>query len=61
MVFCKDCRFIIKPSGASYEPHPESLCSRAEKNMNYVTGEAMTPLCKYINNGLCRMFVARTV
>jgi hypothetical protein len=58
MVFCKDCKHICKPSGALYEPHPESIClSKHTQHWNYVTGDREKGKCKDINcNGECLWF-----
>ena len=54
--YCKDCRNICKPSGAQYEPHPESICRRCETS-NWVTGEHILGLCKNQNiSGHCSLF-----
>lgn len=55
-VYCKDCKYIIKPTGALYEPHPESICSRVYK-MNYVIGQRDSKLCKIYNKkGCCILY-----
>ena len=57
--YCKDCKYICKPTGAPYEPHPESLCL-AGGLTNYVTGENEHWLCKYQNsNGYCPLFAKK--
>lgn len=55
-IYCKDCRNICKPSGAWYEPHPESICKN-KLMINFVTRELSYPQCKNINtNGKCKNF-----
>lgn len=56
--YCKDCIHIVKPAGALYEPHPESICMNPSfLTMNFVTGEYIGPLCKSINkDGKCPGF-----
>lgn len=58
-IFCKDCKYICKPSGASYTPHPLSICMCEEYSiLNYVTGEREHRDCKDINiNGECNGYV----
>lgn len=55
IVICKDCKYICKPAGALYEPHPESTCLHPmTDHLNFVTGEKDRSLCKEINyNGDC--------
>jgi hypothetical protein len=56
---CAICHHIIKPSGAVYEPHPESICA-TEKIINFVIGEEVSVLCKERNsNGNCIWFERR--
>ena len=57
-VFCKDCIHIIKPAGAMYEPHPESIClSPNSIRPNFVTGKVGAAKCKDINpDGMCKFF-----
>jgi hypothetical protein len=51
--FCKNCKYILKPTGAYYTPHPLSICTFYKKN-SYVTGEIESLLCKDINkDGKC--------
>jgi len=53
MVFCKNCKYICKPSGALYSPHPQSLCLISEM-IDFVTGKTYKALCKDINiHGKC--------
>lgn len=47
-VFCKDCVHIIKPAGAMYTPHPESICLQSDV-VDYVTDERRHELCKVKN------------
>jgi len=56
--YCKDCKNICKPSGAIYEPHPESICiSPGAIRPNFVTGEIGADQCKNINRGgKCKLF-----
>jgi hypothetical protein len=57
-VYCKDCIYICKPSGATYAPHPESFCL-TEQVPDYVTGELRMVLCKDRNGvmeGHCHLF-----
>ena len=58
MVFCKDCKYICKPAGAPYFPHPLSICLCAiNSKVNYVTGMSDHVDCKDINiDGNCRTF-----
>ena len=60
-IYCCDCKFIGKPSGAYYEPHPESICLCGQiKSDNYVTKAEHNPLCKDINHdGMCKHFQAK--
>jgi hypothetical protein len=56
MKLCKDCRYILKPSGALYEPHPESICT-ISLTINYVTGGEYYRQCKEVNiKGNCKWF-----
>jgi hypothetical protein len=56
LTFCAKCRFIVKPTGAAYIPHPESVCS-TEGKLNFVTGEKDWVLCKDRNKkGDCCWF-----
>ena len=59
--YCCDCKFIGKPSGAPYEPHPGSIClCNQVATDNYVTKMKHTPLCKNINHdGICKYFQAK--
>ena len=60
-IYCCDCEFIGKPSGAYYEPHPGSicLCNQVESD-NYVTRVRHNPLCSNINHdGICKYFQAK--
>jgi hypothetical protein len=53
-VYCKDCLHIVKPIGAVYEPHPDSICATTEL-INYVTSKPRHESCKYKNaNGMCK-------
>lgn len=53
---CKDCKYICKPCGALYEPHPESICLATDV-LDYVTGEKKHFLCKDQNQcGYCGFF-----
>ncbi len=55
---CKDCLHIVKPSGALYQPHPNSICGDSRSLfVNFVTGEICHHLCTEINiNGSCEWF-----
>lgn len=56
ITICANCRFMLKPSGAEYTPHPESICT-VEWAFNFVTGEKYHPLCKDGNkSGNCFFF-----
>jgi len=60
-IYCCDCKFIGKPSGAHFEPHPGSicLCNQVESD-NYVTRVRHNPLCSNINHdGMCKYFQAK--
>jgi hypothetical protein len=60
-VFCKDCQHIIKPSGALYEPHPESICNNSMV-MDYVIGERKRIQCKAKNTvGICVDFLRNEI
>ena len=56
--YCCDCRFIRKPAGAPYIPHPESIClCDTVKTSHFVTNTLYNPLCKDVNHGgLCQYF-----
>lgn len=58
IVICKDCGKIIKPTGALYTPHPDSLCGdERSQRLNFVTGEKYLSRCDEINfNGDCEWF-----
>ena len=58
MKLCKDCRFICKPAGSMYEPHPESICTSLESmKTDFVTGGFYPAKCKDINlTGECPLF-----
>lgn len=61
IAYCKDCEFICKPSGALYEPHPESICLAADE-VNFVTGKIEHLLCQDVNiKGKCRFYSERRV
>lgn len=56
MRFCKDCKHILKPAGALYMPHPESICF-ASQVLDPVTGESRHLLCKDQNKDAdCSLF-----
>jgi len=48
MIFCKDCKFIQKPTGAEYTPHPDSTC-QISWQYHPVTEEKIYSLCKEVN------------
>jgi hypothetical protein len=53
---CAECIYIVKPSGAIYEPHRESLCS-TERAFDWVTGGKYMIQCKDRNkDGYCIWF-----
>lgn len=55
-IFCKDCVYIIKPVGAMYYPHADSICLQSDV-MNYVTGERGHEFCKVKNaDGKCQFY-----
>lgn len=56
--FCEDCRFIIKPTGAPYIPHPDSICgTRYIKSKGFVVRELEKEHCKDVNtDGMCPYF-----
>jgi hypothetical protein len=58
MIFCKDCKYIRKPSGALYEPHSDSIClSKHTTQWDYVVGERKAGKCKEVNfDGQCLWF-----
>ena len=63
-VFCRDCKYQLRPSGALYKNHPNSLCTGSKgltyQQMNFVTGELETPLCKSKNkDGHCPDFTPK--
>lgn len=52
-MFCRDCIYQLKPMGAEYKNHPESLCKRTPQT-NFVTGEVHLKKCKDVNTqGSC--------
>ncbi len=56
-IYCKNCQFICKPTGAPFFPHPESICTGIKGKINWVTGDHEEVLCKDINiNGNCIFF-----
>jgi hypothetical protein len=60
-IFCKDCVHIVKPSGATYYPHPESLCLQSDV-IDYVTGVRKHEFCKVKNtDGECPFHRAKGV
>ncbi|MFW9872523.1 MAG: hypothetical protein ACFFG0_05420 [Candidatus Thorarchaeota archaeon] len=53
ILFCRDCIYQLKPSGAIDKNHPEALCKK-NSQLDYVTGENNLIKCKLVNiNGLC--------
>ena len=56
VIYCKNCRYILKPTGAMYEPHPDSLCT-SKIVVNFVSANPGHPLCRDINtNGNCEWY-----
>ena len=60
-IFCEDCKYICKPVGALYIPHPWSICLFPEiKEVGYVVRNKNKPACKTINvDGLCKYWKAK--